>query len=97
MEILEFLVKRNVLTGLAIGIGATLLAPALVPAITRVGKPAAKTVMKAGLVAYERSREIVAEVGESVEDLYAEAKAELSQQAQKAAEQAPAAPTGAPG
>lgn len=77
MEIFEFLMKRSVLTGLALGVGVSLLSPVIVPAVTRVGKPAAKAVVKAGIVAYERGRELVAEVGEGVEDLYAEARSEM--------------------
>jgi len=44
---------------------------------TAAARPLAKTALKYGLMAYERSREMVGEVTEAVEDLAAEAKAEV--------------------
>jgi len=71
--------KGNVVTGLAIGIGAAILAPAILPVIAGVAKPAAKAAIKGGLMLYERGKETFAEVGEVVEDLVAEAKAEIEE------------------
>ncbi len=79
MDFFEFLFKRNVATGLAIGVGVAVLGPVLIPVVAQVVRPAAKAVMKAGMVVYERGRETVAEVGEGVEDLYAEARSEMHQ------------------
>lgn len=77
MDVFEALFKGNTATGLAIGLGAAVLAPVLVPAVGRVARPVAKTVIKGGLVVYERGREVAAELGEAVEDLVAEASSEM--------------------
>ena len=64
----------GLLTGLALGLGAVALAPAL----GRWTRPAAKAAIRAGLVAFERARERLAELGETVEDLTAEVTAEMA-------------------
>lgn len=74
---IDDLFKSNVVTGLAVGVGVAILAPVIVPIISSVGKPLAKSVIKSGILLYEKSRETVAELGEVFEDLVAEAKAEL--------------------
>ncbi|MGD0885558.1 MAG: DUF5132 domain-containing protein [Thermodesulfovibrionales bacterium] len=90
-----FDLKGNVLTGLAIGIGAAVLAPAVLPVIASVAKPAAKAAIKGGILLFEKGREAIAEAGEVVEDLVAEVKSELSE-AQESAP-ATAASEGEPG
>jgi len=72
----------GLLTGLALGLGAAALAPAL----GRWTRPAAKAAIRAGLVAYERGRERLAELGETVEDLAAEVTAEMAAERAGAAE-----------
>lgn len=86
--------KGNILSGLAIGIGAAILAPAVVPIVASIVKPLAKAAIKGGIMLYEKGKETVAEVGEVVEDIVAEAKAEM---AEVHKESAPAAPEGEPG
>jgi capsid protein len=54
-------------------------------------KPAAKAAIKGGLVLYEKGKETFAEVGEVVEDIVAEAKAELDEETAAAAAPAAAA------
>jgi hypothetical protein len=76
--------KGNLLTGLAIGIGAAILAPVVIPLAAAIVKPLAKAGIKGGLTLYERGKETVAEVGEVVEDLVAEARAELAESAKGA-------------
>jgi hypothetical protein len=71
--------KGNLLSGLAFGIGATILAPVVMPVLAAVAKPLAKAAIKGGVLLYERGRETVAEVGEVVEDLVAEAKTEIAE------------------
>ncbi len=71
--------KGNILTGLAIGIGASVLAPAVIPVLANVVKPLAKAILKGGIVLYEKGLETFAETKEVVEDLIAEAKAELAE------------------
>ena len=72
--------------GLLAGIGLSVLGPVLIPAVARIGRPAAKAAIVAGLTAYERSREVIAELGEGMEDLYAEAHAEMGQRSRQPAE-----------
>lgn len=85
--------NSNVWTGLAIVVGATVLGPILLPAAARIAKPMAKSMVKAGILAYERGRETLAELGEVAEDIVAEAQAELAEESTRPAESAGAAPT----
>jgi Protein of unknown function (DUF5132) len=73
------LLKGSGLTGLIVGIGVVLLSPILPPVVREVIRPAAKAVIRSGLVLYEQGRVAVAEVGEMAEDVYAEARAELEE------------------
>jgi Protein of unknown function (DUF5132) len=78
MALIEDMFKGNLATGLAVGIGAVLLGPTVIETVGRVLRPAAKAVIKGGMVFY---RETLSEVGEMVSDLLAEARAELEQAA----------------
>jgi hypothetical protein len=88
MAFLEDMFKGNIVTGLAIGVGAIILAPIMVPAARNVVKPLAKATIKGGMMLYEKGRELIAEGAEVVEDIYVEAKAELDE-SRRAADQAP--------
>jgi hypothetical protein len=79
MAIFDDLLKRNVVTGIAVGVGAALLAPILLPAIARLARPLMKATIRTGIIFYEKGRETVAELGEVVEDIVAEAQAEISE------------------
>ena len=59
--------------GLAVGIGAAVLLPVLRPVL----RPAAKTVIKAGLMVYDRAQDAMAYVSETAGDLAAEARSEM--------------------
>jgi hypothetical protein len=62
------------------GIAAIVLLPVLVPVVAgKIGKPLAKASIKGGIVLYEKGKGVLAEVGESIEDIIAEAKAELAE------------------
>ncbi|MGK7899753.1 MAG: DUF5132 domain-containing protein [Xenococcus sp. (in: cyanobacteria)] len=62
------------------GVAAIVLLPVLIPvAAGKVGKPLAKATIKGGIVLYEKGKGVIAEVGETLEDLVAEAKAELAE------------------
>ncbi|QLE55641.1 DUF5132 domain-containing protein [Nostoc sp. TCL26-01] len=65
--------------GLIAGIGAVILAPVLIPVVAGIGKPIAKSLIKGGILAYEKSKGAFAELGETWEDIVAEAKAELAE------------------
>ena len=75
-------VKGNAVTGIFVGIGAAVLAPAVLPVLASIARPLAKAAIKGGIMLYDKGKEAVAEAGELVEDLVAEAKAELSDEQQ---------------
>jgi hypothetical protein len=74
MALFEDMFKGNVMTGLAVGIGAVILGPTLLPMIGNVVRPAMKAVIKGGMYVY---RETLADVGEVASDLFAEARADM--------------------
>jgi hypothetical protein len=76
MALFDDLLKGNAITGLAVGAAAMILGPTLFPAVGRMLRPAAKTVIKGGLVLY---RETLAGIGELTNGLVEEAKNELEQ------------------
>ncbi len=72
---------ENVVEDLGVpGIAAVVLLPVFIPVVTGVGKPIAKAAIKGGIVLYEKGKGVIAEVGESLEDIMAEAKAELAEE-----------------
>jgi hypothetical protein len=78
--------KGNILTGLAIGIGASVLAPAIIPVLASIAKPVAKAALKGGVLMYEKGMESFAETKEVVEDLLAEVQSELAEAKAREAE-----------
>lgn len=66
--------------GIIAGIGAILLAPVVIPVVTGVGKPIVKSMVKGGLIAYEKSKGAFAELGETWEDIVAEARVEIAEE-----------------
>lgn len=77
---LEDLFKSKIVTGLAIGVGAAVLAPKLLPVLAEAAKPLVKGAMKGGLLLYEKGKEVAAEAGEVTEDWWAEVKAEMGEE-----------------
>ena len=76
MSLIEDVFKGgNVAAGLAMGVGAAVLAPLVVPAL----RPVAKSIIKAGLLAYDQGRVALAELNEQTGDIVAEARAELAE------------------
>ncbi|MGA2192353.1 MAG: DUF5132 domain-containing protein [Nitrospirota bacterium] len=67
------------MTTIALGVGAVVL----VPVLAKAAKPLAKAAIKGGIIAFEKGKEAFHEVGEVVEDLVAEVKAELEQEGPK--------------
>ena len=72
---MDFL-KSNIVIGLGAAAGATLLAPVLLPVLSSVGRPLAKTILRSGMMLYEKSREVLAGAGEVMEDMIAEVRSE---------------------
>lgn len=71
---LEKLLRSEMAKGVAIGVGATLLAPTVISALAPMLRPTARSATTAGLRAYERAREVL-------EDLVAETSASSGDEA----------------
>jgi hypothetical protein len=69
---------ESLVPNLLLGAAAIVLAPIVVPAVLAGMRPVAKTVVKGGVLVYDKAREMVAEVGEQRGDLVAEARAEMT-------------------
>jgi hypothetical protein len=65
-------------TGLALGAAAVLLAPVVVPVVAGVVKSLTKAGIKGGMILYEKGKIAAEEAKETIEDLAAEARAELA-------------------
>jgi hypothetical protein len=78
------------------GIAAIVLLPVMIPVVGKIGKPIAKAAVKGGIVLYEKGKGVVTEVGETLEDIIAEAKAELAQEREPELEAATEAETATP-
>jgi len=70
----EDVMKGGGLPGVAVALGAALLAPTVVPAVGRALRPAAKTALKAGIVLY---RNTLSGVGDTLGGIVDEAQREL--------------------
>ena len=82
LESLKKAYQENPNRSMAIGLGALVLTPVLIPLL----KPVAKATVKTGVILYEKTKGTLAEAGEIVGDIVAEAKAEvIAEQAQKMA------------
>jgi hypothetical protein len=95
MGLLDDGLKGSVVTGLAVGIGAIVLAPAVLPALAGVAKPLLKAAVKSGIILFEKGKETAAELSEVVEDIVAEARAEMAEVHEAGAPAAAAATTAA--
>lgn len=60
MSFLDNGLKGNIITGLVVGIGATIIAPAIIPVLSRAVKPVAKAAIKSGIMLYEKVMETFA-------------------------------------
>lgn len=83
---LEDIFKADAAKGLAVGVGLVALAPLAVASLAGASRPLARAAVKGGLILYEKGRETAAEFSEVMEDLVAEARAEIEQQQAAAAE-----------
>ena len=63
---------KGVLIGLGVAVAATVLATN--------GRPMAKAAIKSGMLLYEKGMEKLAELNESLEDIVAEARAEVDEE-----------------
>jgi hypothetical protein len=75
--LLEDIVKAEGSGPLVLGVGALMLAPAVLPALGRMLRPVLKGAIKTGITVYE---EAYASVMEATGDIIAEARAEFEQE-----------------
>jgi hypothetical protein len=71
---------RTIGLALIAGVAGGLVAPLLYPSVSRNARPVTRRALKAGMAAFERGREIAAELGEQAGDLLAEARAEYDEE-----------------
>jgi len=67
---------------LALGAGVYLLGPTVLAIAGGILKGAVKSSIKAGIIAYDKGKQLVEEARESIEDLTEEAKSEVKASAQ---------------
>ena len=79
MASLEDAFKGNIGTSLAVGVGVAVIGPILAPILGGILRPAAKAVLKAGMVALDAGREGVGRLNEMSGDIVAEARSELNE------------------
>jgi hypothetical protein len=70
------ILKNNFVVGLTAGLVAAVIAPVVIPAVRKGSRPVAKSLLKGGMLLYQRGREAVASSGEAMEDMLAEIHAE---------------------
>jgi glucose dehydrogenase len=63
----------------AMGAGVVLLAPVVIPVVGAILKPVAKALIKGSILAYEGAKVSIAETKETIEDIAAEAKADIEE------------------
>ncbi len=80
MALFNNLLKPELAVGIAVGAAAVALAPVVLPAVATAARPLARTAIKAGIILFEQGREAWAEGDEFLDDLIAEARAELEQE-----------------
>jgi|YNPNPStandDraft_1061719.scaffolds.fasta_scaffold00004_68 hypothetical protein len=77
MSIIEEVTDRHL--GLPIGLGLAIAAISVGPKLVSAGRPLIKGAMKGYLMLQAKSKELLAETSERMQDLYAEAKHEYDQ------------------
>jgi hypothetical protein len=75
---IDFLKGGNVASGIAIGIGASILIPVAGRVFAGIGKPLVKETIKGGMLLNEKSRGLFAQTREALSDLGVEAKSEYT-------------------
>jgi hypothetical protein len=65
-----------------LAVGAILVAPTVIPALGSALRPLAKALVKNGITVYDSAKELIAEAGEELNDMVAEARAERERESQ---------------
>jgi len=69
--------NNDLFRGVALGIGVAVLTPLVIAALAPALKPVARTAFKAGIRVYEKGRETIEIVGETIDDITAEVEEEM--------------------
>ena len=69
----DIVIGGNLVTGLAIGVGALIAWPLISP----IARPLAKSVIKGGVIAYRQTEQLFAGAVEGIGDMLAEAQQEI--------------------
>ncbi len=85
MKQLDAILKSATTRGLAVNLTVAIVVPMLVTAVAPFVRPVGRSVLKTGILAYEKLRETASEFGELVDDLTAEVQDELQQRRERAA------------
>jgi len=80
MAFVEDLFKGNIVTGLAVGVGALVLGPLIAPAATAVLRPAAKAVIRAGIYAYDMGAEALGQASSRAGEFVTEVRSEMERE-----------------
>ena len=67
---------KGSLTNILVVAGVAVLAPMILPVVVSIARPVVKGVIKGGMALADKAQELVAETGEQISDIMAEAKAE---------------------
>jgi len=84
---------KNTGVWLAVGVGAAIAVPLLLPFLSAAARPLGRAVAKAGAVLTDKARETAAEFGEIIEDFVAEAQTAYEEHQLEKASAATAATT----
>jgi len=82
MAILEDIPKGG-LSAVLVGLGTVIVAPIVIPAVGSALRPFAQTLVKGGVMMYDMLKESVAEAGEQLNDMVAQARSELAESAKE--------------
>jgi hypothetical protein len=74
---------KGPISTILLGVGVAMVAPTILPSLAAGLRPLAKSLVKGGVTLYDAAKEGVAEAGEQLNDLIAESRAELAQEARK--------------
>jgi hypothetical protein len=67
---------KGSLANILVVAGVALVAPVVLPVVLNMARPIVKGVIKGGMALADKAQELVAETGEQISDIMAEAKAE---------------------
>jgi hypothetical protein len=69
--------------GIAVGAGAVLLAPLVLPVATRILRSATKFGMKTAMLSYDRGKKVLSDGKDAITNITSETKSEISKPAKK--------------